>query len=138
MSSQPIRRADYQAARRIGRRRGKLSGIPPRGRSKKRALIALGSLFAIAALLAAGVLIYARWRFDQIPKISIPGLTARNGNNPFTILLVGSDSRSFVTNASQSAQFGSASQTTGQRSDVSIVARVVPALGEVKLLSIPP
>ena len=137
MSSQPIRRADYRAAHRLGWRRAKLGGIAQSGRARKRTLVALGSLFAVAVLLGAGVLIYARWRFDQIPKISIPGLAPRNGNNPFTILLVGSDSRSFVTSASQSAQFGSASQTTGQRSDVTIVARVVPALGEVKLLSIP-
>lgn len=137
MSTQPIHRADYQAARRRGRRRSKLGGIPARGRSKRRALIVLGSLFSIAALLVAGVFVYARWRFDQIPKIHIPGLAERSGNNPFTILLVGSDSRSFVANSSQTAQFGSASQTSGQRSDVTIVARVVPALGEVKLLSIP-
>jgi LCP family protein required for cell wall assembly len=137
MSTQPLRRADYQAARRLSRRRSKSSGIPPRGKSKKRALIILGSIFGVIALLIAGVFVYARWRFDQIPKITIPGLTPRNNNKPFTILLVGSDSRTFVSNAQQSSQFGSASATTGQRSDVTIVARVVPALGEVKLMSIP-
>jgi LCP family protein required for cell wall assembly len=88
-------------------------------------------------LLAAGVLVYARWRFDQIPKVHINGLAPRVGNNPFTILLVGSDSRNFVANATQTAQFGSAASTSGQRSDVTIVARVAPALGEVKLMSIP-
>jgi LCP family protein required for cell wall assembly len=97
----------------------------------------LGSLLGIIVLVIAGVFVYARWRFDQIPKIHNLTLAQRTGNNPFTILLVGSDSRSFVTDAQQSSQFGSKSATTGQRSDVTIVARVVPALGEVKLMSIP-
>jgi LCP family protein required for cell wall assembly len=88
-------------------------------------------------LLVVGVFVYARWRFDQIPKVHVAGLTPRVGNDPFTVLLVGSDSRSFVSDASQAAQFGSAAETTGQRSDVIILARVVPALDEVKLMSIP-
>jgi LCP family protein required for cell wall assembly len=88
-------------------------------------------------LLAAGVIVYARWRFDQIPKVSVAGLTPRVGNDPFTVLLVGSDSRAFVSTASQASQFGSAASTTGQRSDVIILARVAPALGEVQLMSIP-
>ena len=137
MSTQPLRRADYLAARRLSRRRPKVGGIPPRGKSKKRALIVLGSLLGVIVLLAVGVFVYARWRFDQIPKIHNLALAPRVSNNPFTILLVGSDSRTFVSNAQQSSQFGSAAATTGQRSDVTIVARVVPALGEVKLMSIP-
>jgi LCP family protein required for cell wall assembly len=88
-------------------------------------------------LLAAGVIVYARWRFDQIPKVSVAGLTARVGNDPFTVLLVGSDSRAFVSTAAQASQFGSAAAQTGQRSDVIILARVAPALGEVQLMSIP-
>jgi LCP family protein required for cell wall assembly len=104
---------------------------------RKRLFIVLGSLIGLVVLLAAGVIVYARWRFDQIPKVSVAGLTPRIGNDPFTVLLVGSDSRSFVSTASQASQFGSAAATAGQRSDVIILARVAPALGEVQLMSIP-
>jgi LCP family protein required for cell wall assembly len=106
-------------------------------RRRKRLFIVLGSLLGIVVLLVAGVFIYARWRFDQIPKVHVAGLTPRVGNEPFTVLLVGSDSRSFVSTAAQASQFGSKAETTGQRSDVIILARVAPALDEVKLMSIP-
>ena len=106
-------------------------------RRRKRLFIVIGSLVGVVVLLATGVIVYARWRFDQIPKVSVAGLTARVGNDPFTVLLVGSDSRAFVSTAAQASQFGSAAAQTGQRSDVIILARVAPALGEVQLMSIP-
>jgi LCP family protein required for cell wall assembly len=106
-------------------------------RRRRRLFIVIGALLGVVVLLAAGVIVYARWRFDQIPKVAVAGLTPRVGNDPFTVLLVGSDSRAFVSSASQAAQFGSAAATSGQRSDVIILARVAPALGEVQLMSIP-
>jgi LCP family protein required for cell wall assembly len=106
-------------------------------RRRKRLFIVLGSLLGVVVLVVTGVIVYARWRFDQIPKVSVAGLTPRVGNDPFTVLLVGSDSRAFVSTASQASQFGSAAAQTGQRSDVIILARVAPAIGEVQLMSIP-
>jgi len=106
-------------------------------RRRKRLFIVIGSLVGIVVLVATGVIVYARWRFDQIPKVHVAGLTPRVGNEPFTVLLVGSDSRSFVSTAAQASQFGSAAAQSGQRSDVIILARVAPALDEVKLMSIP-
>ncbi len=88
-------------------------------------------------LLVGGIFAYSRWRFDQIPKIAVPGLVQRVGNEPFDVLFVGSDSRSFATNKTAAAQYGSSSSVGGQRSDVIIVARVVPATHQVLMLSIP-
>jgi LCP family protein required for cell wall assembly len=53
------------------------------------------------------------------------------------MLLVGSDSRAFVQNPTQIKAFGSASVQGGQRSDVTMVARFVPATKSVTVLSIP-
>ena len=83
------------------------------------------------------MVVYARYRFDQIHKQDVHGLAAAVANHPFDILLVGSDSRAFVDNASQAAQFGSKAAQTGQRSDVIIVARIDPLARQVRLLSIP-
>jgi LCP family protein required for cell wall assembly len=52
---------------------------------------------------------------------------------PFTILVIGSDSR--VGESSQA--FGSASVVTGQRSDVVQLWRVTPATKQIQILSIP-
>jgi len=81
--------------------------------------------------------LYGNWRFGEIPKVNVPGLTGRVAGQPFDVLLVGSDSRQFVDSTAEAQQFGSASGTSGQRSDVVIVARVSPAMHEVELLSIP-
>ena len=93
----------------------------------------------LATILAAGVFFYARWRFDQIHKAKVADLAPRPTQPaaPFDVLLVGSDSRAFVDNSAQAGQFGSASSVGGQRSDVIIIARIAPAIHQVKLLSIP-
>ncbi|MCU1489325.1 MAG: cell envelope-related transcriptional attenuator [Acidimicrobiaceae bacterium] len=103
----------------------------------KRVVIGLASLLVLVVLAGVATFFYARYRFDQIHKASVKGLVARVGNAPFDILLVGSDSRAFVDNSTQAAQFGSTANAGGQRSDVIIVARIVPATHQVKLLSIP-
>ena len=56
---------------------------------------------------------------------------------PFNLLLVGSDSRSFVSNATQENAFGDEADAGGQRSDVTMVARFDPAAKTVTVLSIP-
>lgn len=84
-----------------------------------------------------GVVVYAYFRFGQIHKTKVTGLTPNTPGKPFDILLVGSDSRAFVDSTSQAAAFGSKASQTGQRSDVIIVVRIVPATRQVRLLSIP-
>jgi len=94
-------------------------------------------LVGIVVLLAGGLYLYSRWRFDQIPKVRVAGLAPRVGNAPFDVLFIGSDSRSFAKSAASQAQYGSAASVGGQRSDVDIIARIDPATRQVKMLSIP-
>jgi len=103
----------------------------------KRVLIGAGSLVVVAALLVAGVVVYVHITLDKLHKTHVAGLTQAPPGKPFDILLVGSDSRAFVDSTGEANEFGSAQSQTGQRSDVIIVARVVPATHQVKLLSIP-
>ena len=103
----------------------------------RRVKIGAGALVALIVLLVGGVFVYAHWRFGQIKKTSVNGLTARPSNGPFNVLLVGSDSRAFVDTAGEASAFGSSTAQTGQRSDVIIIARVDPSRHSMKLLSIP-
>jgi len=93
----------------------------------------------LAAAGAGGIYFYARYRFDEIPKIHSKHLvkqTAKPGQ-PFNVLLVGNDSRAFVSNATQVKAFGNEADAGGQRSDVTMVARFVPATKSVTVISIP-
>ena len=81
---------------------------------------------------------YVQWRLGQIRHEKLTALTNVNGGKPFTLLIVGSDSRAALNaNDPANAQFGSASQTPGQRSDTIILARIAPATRQVELLSLP-
>lgn len=81
---------------------------------------------------------YVQWRLGQIKKEKLTALTSINGGKPFTLLIVGSDSRAaLAANDPANAQFGSASETPGQRSDTIILARIAPATRQVELLSLP-
>jgi LCP family protein required for cell wall assembly len=95
-------------------------------------------IVVFSLLLGMSGYLYARYRYDQIPKVKIAALSvpAKPGG-PFNILLVGSDSRQFVQDSGQAGAYGSASTVTGQRSDVIIVARVIPATHQIFMLSIP-
>ena len=81
---------------------------------------------------------YANYRFDQIKKVHAKHLAAAAPpGKPFNLLLVGSDSRAFVSNATQINAFGNQGNAGGQRSDVTMVARFDPAAKTVTVLSIP-
>jgi LCP family protein required for cell wall assembly len=132
----PQSRADFQAKLRKERRKDKRH----RHRWRRRILIALGAVVLIAVLGAAGIYVYANYQFDQIRKIHSKHLVAEApSGQPFTLLFVGSDSRAFVNgnNATQVNAFGTTSDTGGQRSDVTMVARFVPATKTVTVMSIP-
>ena len=55
---------------------------------------------------------------------------------PFNVLLIGSDSRVGESSA-DAAHFGNQATAGGQRSDVVKIVHVVPATGQVSVLSIP-
>jgi LCP family protein required for cell wall assembly len=108
-------------------------------RWRRRSLYALSLIVVLAALGAGGLYVYANYRFNQIKKVHAKHLVAAPAapGKPFNVLLVGSDSRSFVSNSTQENAFGDEADAGGQRSDVTIVARFDPAAKTVTMLSIP-
>ena len=95
-------------------------------------------LLVLMIVMTTGIYAYAQYRLAQIKTTNCRSCTAvASPGAPFDILLIGSDSRQFVDNAQQTNSFGSAASVSGQRSDVTIVARVVPATRQVLILSIP-
>jgi LCP family protein required for cell wall assembly len=108
-------------------------------RWRRRVLYLLAFIVFVAAGGAGGIYFYAKYRYDEITKIHSKHLVkqAAKPGAPFNVLLVGSDSRAFVNNPTQVKAFGSASGTAGQRSDVTMVARFVPATNSVTVISIP-
>ena len=99
----------------------------------------LSFVILLAAIGVGGLYVYANYRFNQIKKVHAKHLVAAPAapGKPFNLLLVGSDSRAFVSNATQANAFGNEANAGGQRSDVTIVARFDPAAKTVTLLSIP-
>jgi len=107
-------------------------------RRQRRLIIALVSVLVVALVVAVGGYGYAHWRFGQIASINLPGLhKAPQPGKPMVLLVVGSDSRSALTQAGDKAEFGSSQDASGQRSDVIMLVRIVPAAHQIKILSIP-
>ncbi len=127
-------RIDLQAELRTSRKKEQKR----RHRWRRRALYTLTFVVLIAAIGVGGLYVYATYRFDQIKKIHAKHLVASAPpGQPFNVLLVGSDSRAFVSNATQDNAFGDEANAGGQRSDVTMVARFDPAARTVTVLSIP-
>ncbi len=125
---------------------------PSARRWPRRVLITVNIVVAFALVTAAGAYGYVNWRLGQIHREHLPSLSPNDkpagspsagipsGNAaPFTLLLVGSDSRAALKGGNNS-QFGGttgANGVTGQRSDTIILLRVVPATRQLMILSIP-
>jgi LCP family protein required for cell wall assembly len=108
-------------------------------RWRRRVLYLMSFIIFIGVAGAGGIFFYARYRYDEIPKKHLKHLVkqAAAPGKPFNVLLVGSDSRAFVDNPTQVKAFGDAGDAGGQRSDVTMVARFVPATKSVTVISIP-
>jgi len=131
LDSRPDLQKQLRKARKKARRR--------QHRWRRRILFGLAFIVFLAAAGAGGLFYYARYRYDEIPKIHSKHLvkqTTKPGQ-PFNVLLVGSDSRAFVSNPTQVRAFGDDADAGGQRSDVTMVARFVPATKSVTIISIP-
>jgi LCP family protein required for cell wall assembly len=127
-------RASHQASLRKERKKAKKH----KHRWLRRTMYAFLALIVLVAGAGAGLYFYAGYRFDQIKKIHAKHLVKQAApGKPFNMLLVGSDSRAFVENATQIKAFGSASAEGGQRSDVTMIARFVPATKSITILSVP-
>ncbi len=103
----------------------------------KRLIITLIVLVVLAGGLVGGTYVYANYRFHQIKKIHAKHLAVppKTPGKPENILVVGSDSRSFVKDTTQKQAFGT--ETSSQRSDVTMVVRLIPATKQVWILSVP-
>jgi LCP family protein required for cell wall assembly len=109
-----------------------------RHRWRRRFLYGLAVIVLLSVAGASGLYFYAGYRFDQIKKVHSKHLIKQAApGRPFNMLLVGSDSRAFVDNSTQVNAFGDSGDAGGQRSDVTMVARFVPATKSVTVLSIP-
>jgi len=104
----------------------------------KRVAIAFVSVVLLIAAAIGLTYAYATHKLGEFHHVVVQHLTppAPSGK-PFNVLLVGSDSRQFVDTPAEVKQFGSPAEQTGQRSDVIIIARFIPATKRVILLSIP-
>ncbi len=131
----PKSRADLQAELRSTRKKEQRR----KHRWRRRALYALSFVIVLAAVGVGGLYVYANYRYNQIKKIHAKHLVAAPAapGQPFNLLLVGSDSRAFVSNSTQVKAFGDEANAGGQRSDVTMVARFDPTAKTVTVLSIP-
>jgi LCP family protein required for cell wall assembly len=104
--------------------------------TRRKVLTVLGAFVLLALILAGAGYGYLRYEWSQVKSINCSSCAVVNGNQPFNVLLVGSDSR--AGNSGQAAQsFGSQSQVGGQRSDTIKIAHINPATGTAEILSIP-
>ena len=102
-------------------------------------LFGLAFIVFLAAAGAGGLYFYARYRFDQIPKIHSKHLVKQTTEpgQPFNVLLVGLRLPRLRRQPHQVKAFGDDADAGGQRSDVTMVARFVPATKSVTIISIP-
>ena len=121
---------------RIDSDRAKPKGVRRSGKPKwsKRKKVVLGLCACVLLIVAVGGGSYAYlwYRYDQINKVHISDEVAAADGAPFTVLVIGSDSR-----VGEGSAFGSASVVTGQRSDVVQLWRVTPSTKQIQILSIP-
>jgi LCP family protein required for cell wall assembly len=128
-------------------RRGATSDAPGAIRARRwprRLLIAANVMVALTIIGAASAYGYVNWRFGQIHTKHLSALTTPHGtaasggtSKPFTLLVVGSDSRAAIAAGGDNAQFGGTADVGGQRSDTIILVRVVPKTKQLMMLSIP-
>lgn len=124
-------RVDSERLRPRGRRSGKRNWS--RG---KKTVVALCALLVLALAFVGAGYGYLWYRYNQISKVHINDEVAAESGSPFTILVIGSDTR--VGESAQAAQaFGSSSVVTGQRSDVVQLWRVTPSTKQIQIVSIP-
>lgn len=95
--------------------------------------------FGVAAVLMIGSVVTVNYVIDQkiagVRRVSVKTAPAppQGGN----YLLLGSDTRAFVTNPQQKQAFGDNTQTQGQRSDTMMVIHIEPGAKKTLIVSFP-
>jgi LCP family protein required for cell wall assembly len=100
-----------------------------------RLALALVLTTAAAAVGLGGGSVLLEHKFAQARSVRVDLDKSLPGS--MNILLLGSDSRSFVEDAQDEGSFGDTSKVGGQRADVIIIARVEPKARRAILVSIP-
>ena len=113
------------------------------GRKKKKKRTWLDRVLLAGIIVVALALVgigsgwaYVTYRFNQVQKVTVKHLKKAPVGEPFNVLLIGSDSRVGESSA-DAAHFGNQSTAGGQRSDVVKIVHIVPATGQISVLSIP-
>ena len=134
--------ANESGLRALGARIDAHGGVQGRGATagpwstRRKVVVSLLSVVVLVGLVVGGTYGYLWYRYQQISKVHIADEVAAASGAPFTILVIGSDSR--VGNTGQAVtDFGSSSVVTGQRSDVVQLWRVSPATKTIQTVSIP-
>ncbi len=124
---------------RAGRRRARRAARTPAQRWRRRLAGGIGAVVLLALVAGGAAWWYLNHELDAARRVTIGRgiLHVSKPGAPYNILLIGSDTRKFVNNPKQAQAFGSGSVVTGQRSDVIIIARVIPAERRIYMLSIP-
>jgi len=107
-------------------------------RVRRNFLIAGIAVVILIAGVIGGGYVYANWRFNQIPKITVAGEGPKPiSGKPFNILMIGSDSRAGLTGLVAKQTGASVGAVTGQRSDVIKIVHIDPNAGTITMISIP-
>ncbi len=119
-----------------GRGRHGGSGRGRRRWSRRRKILTVViALVVLAGLVVGGAYGYARYRYDQIPKIHVASEHQQVTGQPFNMLVIGSDTR--VGDKKGTSQYGTATEVGGQRSDVLMIWHVAPATKQITVISVP-
>jgi LCP family protein required for cell wall assembly len=94
----------------------------------------LVALVLVLTVAAAGWLVY---RYRQLHRVDVAGLTEAESGEPQNLLLVGSDSRAFVDGTADVSAYGTEDEVGEPHADTILLVRVFPDLHRVAMVSIP-
>ncbi len=113
----------------VRRRRARPTGFA------RRYVFALAVVVALVLVTILGVNVLVAQKLASVPKVHLQLASAPSGGANY--LLVGSDTRAFVSNPADQSAFGSQSGNNGQRSDTIMILHTEPNAGRSLLVSVP-
>jgi LCP family protein required for cell wall assembly len=100
---------------------------------RRKVVVALGCVLVLVLVAVGGGYLFLQRSIDSINHLHVSDEVAVQNGAPFTVLVIGSDSRV----GENSQEFGSTAEVPGQRSDVLQLWRFTPSKKEIQVLSIP-
>jgi LCP family protein required for cell wall assembly len=101
--------------------------------ARRKVVVALGCVLVLVLVAVGAGYLFLQRSIDSINHLHVRDEVAVQNGAPFTVLVIGSDSRV----GENSQEFGSAAEVGGQRSDVVQLWRFTPSKKQVQVLSIP-